>query len=477
MCTFVNVIRNPHLELLSGSGKGEYTPHCFFIRTSIDADLAPPMGAPSLDALATYAHEYVHMLHNVSTFTGLQLLVANLWILRSLPHATDADGHFRGQDFLNESQKHLVRLSCEWTYALLGSIRWRPGPDGPHAVSRWNFIHTASRSLQLEAPLDHVIDLVCVQGDAVQADGTTHDFSIDVGYDFISEGVAYEVDREIRRCKIASEDRLDAGIPPYPYLAFARLLNYWVGRETTPKERIDLGVYALLSTSPARTLLELCRRLGAQPHPDPSGHVPYVVAVEVINAFRLHALDFFDRSILPEVSGLARSPGVVAAVRQLCDLFSAALHLRIATPVLEHCLAGSYNKHAFLACVASLVDCCVIQSKASGIFGGVSWIGPGLLARDQNSVENLVRLQAAIHFAQRHMGHSGLAATRQLRSHQCPFSGNCQTQYDDNYPTDCDSQPWNRFLGKNLGDRSCWYAAGVKMLSRFRAANHATLWI
>jgi hypothetical protein len=119
----------------------------------------------------------------------------------------------------------------------------------------------------------------------------------------------------------------------------------------------------------------------------------------------------------------------------------------------------------------------VIQSKASRELGGVSWIGPGLLARDQNSVDNLVRLQAAIHFTQRHIRRTGLAATRQLDKHLCPFNGNCQTQQDDNYPTDCDSQPWNRFLGSNPGNRSCWYAAGVKTLARFRPANHATLWI
>lgn len=471
----------PYIELLSGGAKGDYTPHCFFIRAGIDADLLT-VGVPfSQDALATYAHEYVHMLHNASTYSGLHLLVANLWLLRSLPHATDADGHFRGQDFLDEQRRNLVHLSCEWTHSLLGAVSWKPGPSAPENVATWKFSNTTSRALHLPAPLDHVVDLVNVIGTAVQADGTGHEFSIDVGYQLISEGVAYEVEKEIRRCNAPVGALLDQGIPPYPYLTFGELLDHWVGRPTTAAERIDLGVYALLTTSPAKALFELSTALRGYLGADRGHRMPYPLVETLIQTFRADAMSFFSRMVQPEVEVLGQSAAVKDAARELCSLFQTGLAIRAKDPVLEHRIAGSHSRESFLGCLATLLDCCVIQSKASGL-GEFRWIGPGLLAASQTSVENLVRLQSAMHFAQRHIIRYGLVSTRELERthkghHRCPFSGACAVERDEDYPLECASQPWNRYLGAKPSQPVCWYAAGVKALGRARHPYYESLWL
>jgi len=269
-----NMTNTSSLELHSRGGWGSYLPHCFFIRASIEADLEPPSGIPSKNAVAIQAHEYVHMLHNVSTCAGLHLLLANLWLLRSLPHATDGDGHFRGPDFLSEPQRALVRQSYDWFRVLFGTISWRPGVSGPQSVASWRFAPVQlGQHAVVVPPQGFAVDLVSVDGEAVQKDGTAHQFSLALGYHFIAEGVAYEVEREIRRRVGVPEELLDADTPPYPYLMFGKLIDHWVGRVTTAAERIDLGAYALLDTSPARTLLDLSQSLARHaPQPGIDGH-------------------------------------------------------------------------------------------------------------------------------------------------------------------------------------------------------------
>jgi len=467
------------LDFQASGDWGRYFPHCFLIRASIEADLDPPSGVLSKNAVAIHAHEYVHMLHNVSTSVGLHLLLASLWLLRSLPHATDHDGHFRGPDFLVESQRALVRQSYNWFRALFGRISWRYNSEGPQTVASWKFEPVKLGQHQVVVPPQLlVVDLVSVDGEAVQKDGTAHPFSLELGYNFISEGVAYEVDREIRRRVGVAEDALDADIRPYPYLMFGQLIDHWVGRATTVAERIDLGVYALIDTSPARALWDLSQSLARHaPQHAIDGRVPAVVADGMLTPFKAHIADFFNLSIRPEIGMLGRTSVVQQAAADLSKLIEAGLALRMQEPVLEHRLLACHDRKSYEACVGQLVDCCVLQAKASGNFDFM-WIGPGYVARDVAGAENLVRIQAAMHFAQQHFHPiQGLQATGQLRKVECPFSGSCKLQADESFPLVCDTRPWDRFSGSKQGEPVCWYAGGVKALARMRHPAYAALWV
>jgi hypothetical protein len=466
----MNMTHTSLLELHASGSWGRYSPHCFFIRASIEADLEPASGIPSKNAVAIHAHEYVHMLHNVSTCAGLHLFLANTWLLRSLPHATDGDGHFRGPDFLFEPERIRVRQSYDWLTALLGGIKWRYSADGPPDVASWKFEAVKSgRHVVVVPPQAFPVELISLDGQAIQKDGTSHPFSLAVGYHFITEGVAYEVEREIRRGVGIAEHLLDAGTPPHPYLMFGKLMDDWVGRETTPAERIDLGVYALRDTSPGRALWDLTQSLRQHaPQPAADGRVPAVVMQNFSAGLNADLLDFFRLSIAPEIAQLGRTPAVKQAAAELSGLFETALVLRTKEPVLERTLLGCRDKDSYRQCVAQLVDCFVLQTKASGIVDNM-WIGPGIVARTTASAENLVRIQTAMHFAQRHFHPAhGLQSTAQLGKMTCPFSGGCKLESDEDFPLVCSTRPWDRFPGSKQGEPVCWYAGGVKALARAR---------
>src|SRR5712691_10453572 len=71
---------------------GTYRPHSFVVRIKRIADINPGPDEPFDCAVPTYVHEYIHVLHNLSTPSGVNLFRANLWLLRLLTECTDVDG-------------------------------------------------------------------------------------------------------------------------------------------------------------------------------------------------------------------------------------------------------------------------------------------------------------------------------------------------------------------------------------------------
>ena len=103
------------LELLNSSAVGRYWAHSFFIRMHSLADLRLVEGDATPGAVPAQVHEYVHYLHNVSSSEGLHLYVANLWLLRSLPHCTDNYGHVPRVAQLSEEAQHWLTLAGNWS--------------------------------------------------------------------------------------------------------------------------------------------------------------------------------------------------------------------------------------------------------------------------------------------------------------------------------------------------------------------------
>lgn len=454
-------------ELFNAEAIGKYTPNCFYIRTKSLADLNPENGPAMPGAVPTHAHEYVHYLHNVSTCTGLHIFLANLWLLRSLPHCTDAYGHFLGNERLSKEQRHWITLANTWIKALWGDATWSTTKPGPKAVVSWQFGAARHHKCRLDLPRgEHVIDLVSIEAEAVAPTESAAKVTIDLGHNFISEGIAYEIDREIRRWDGTAETELDRGIPSYPYVAYRPLIEYMVGRPTTAQERVDLGVYALLTTSPAETLIRMSERLGqAVAQPDPNARVPMEVAQDVITPFCTNAIKLITRTLQPELEALGQGEVIRESADEIRALFQAGFALRTLNPVLEHGFLGKrLDAAGFHHLVGNLIDCCVLQEKPGDSVDHM-WIGPGIAGRDEQSATRIGRLQAAIHFAQLHVRDDGkLAATAELPDKPCPYSGACATERNDGQPEECLRQPWMRFKDAPQGQSICWYAAGVKSL-------------
>src|SRR5438045_1042734 len=91
-------------DQLTRGSLGSYLPNSFFIFASIQIDLEPPGGSVDRLAVPVHAHEYCHLLHNLSTPAGVHFYISNLWLLRLLRAGADAHGYLRGEFFLDEKQ-------------------------------------------------------------------------------------------------------------------------------------------------------------------------------------------------------------------------------------------------------------------------------------------------------------------------------------------------------------------------------------
>ena len=222
---------------------GTYTPHCLFIRAIPFADLEPDDGDdPYPVAIPTHVHEYIHHLHNISTSSGMHLFIAALWLLRSLPHGSDAYGHFPADVALNSDQQKWIAAAKQWTMALWGGSTLSRTQTLRKNPAEWNFDNVRQRTESLVTPDDHPgIDMVAMDTTIIDAEGELLRGTLNIGYDFISEGIAYEVDREVRRNNDPSIVDPDSGIPLYPYLAYRQVVDHFVGRPTAALERIELG--------------------------------------------------------------------------------------------------------------------------------------------------------------------------------------------------------------------------------------------
>jgi len=370
----------------------------------------------------------------------MHLFIAALWLLRSLPHGADVHGHFPSDITLSADQQKWVTAAKQWTMALWGGgglsrkITLRPSP------ARWNIQNIQERTISLDLPPRHPgVDVVGVDINVTDAEGELLSGTLHIGYDFISEGVAYEVEREIRRNNNPAMFDLDSGTPLYPYLAYRQIVDHFVGRPTTARERIDLGAYALLTTSPAAELKQMCERLGREsPQPEPNDRVPEAVSAPLVEVFERDAMKHIHETLEPELQQLGQAGVIRNGVDQMLALFQAGFALRTINPVLEHNFTGRpLSAKGLKEVLAGLPDACVLQEKSGGL-RELRWVGPGIVGTDADEAASMGAVQAAMHFAQQHFLRfdDRLTATSDLKQTPCPYSGACVVERNEGNPTE-----------------------------------------
>jgi len=159
---------------------------------------------------------------------------------------------------LEEDQRGWVRSALGMMQAIRGK---NPKTLGGMGLQGWTF-STPQASLAAQTG-DIKITELTVTCSATRVDGTPASGEVAIGYSFVTEGIAYEVDRGIRHLQGAAEDTLDDGVPSYPYLTYGKLVDSWVGRPTTPEERVMLGNAALGDFSVGPALWHACLSLRA----------------------------------------------------------------------------------------------------------------------------------------------------------------------------------------------------------------------
>lgn len=451
-------------EVLNAGTLGTYRVHSLFTKITCDGDLEPEFGDPFPVAVALHAHEYTHYLHNLSTLAGLQSMQACFLLMVPFINHTDELGFFTAPT--DHELDDTVSFAFKMMNNARGSIEGSPREKGFEwpKITEWVFSVLQPEQVDLAHSAEHLGSLQSYSSavEAKAANGDSIRFILRPGLDFISEGVAYEVEREQRRLAGGAEHELDANTPSFPYLAYRPFIEFLVGRDTTPNERILIGNLSLLIGSPSTALWYICNAL-RQDHArgENSKQEFQKVSDYILKEFKKQSIgtEQLQTSLLHQItqgSSILASGAVIYS-----RLINKALKLRADFPSIELVfLQEKLTGEEFKKTIANMLEHLVFQEKA-GQEATLQWIGaPGsIVSLSDSAFETLTVLQTSIHYLQQHFTSSGLADTAQLRETACPFYGACPIEKDYGNPSDCKSKPW---LVSITPDRSkvCWYEAG-----------------
>lgn len=420
-------------------------------------DLDPAIGEPPPFAVAFHAHEYVHFLHNVSTTAGQAYLLSNLALLQVLARGADDEGYFKGLEKMDEEGRQSFQSLSAAMHAQQGTCI--PKQVVPRGTNDWT---CDQPELSVSEGVPSVTAVFRQQ--AMEESGEAHCASITVGLGFITEGVAYEVEREMRRLSGMLESDLDVQTSFFPYLAFRVLVRCWSGRDLIARDFILIGVAALAYPYAGQGLVEICTALR-------NLRLSVDKVLEVARAkFQVHS-DHVIAALRDQRRDVSGGHGTSVAIGEYMALADAGVEMRrkFWAPELAF-VVGHLTREEFRGRMGAMLDCLVLQEKPDKELE-LNWIGPGNVAIGDVTGQYLGSLQAALHFSQLHLKSDGGAfATEDLsrKAVECPFSRGCKSEKDDGYPPECKTAPWKRFTPSRPGEQVCWYAAGVKTVRMSR---------
>ncbi|WP_333983517.1 hypothetical protein [Burkholderia gladioli] len=444
----------PDFDNSNGFTAGIYRQNAFYIRMSSFFDLEPSDVDPLPIAVAMHAHEYVHFLHNASTTAGQAYLLSNLMLLRAMAGGCDDQGYFLGPDDMTRDGREFLSYTATLMRVQLGSTsanRLHEFKD----ITRWKYGIPEIKEMEKMPSATAIFS-------AEDEHGKSQSQDVLIGLSFITEGIAYEVDREMRRLTGVQEEDLDKNISIFPYRSYRNAVRCWTGRDLQSEDLIAIGIAALAHQFSGFWLTEICNALKGTDTPLNE------VLEKAISSCRNDSERVL-AALQEQRKDLSKGDVIWTAMGEYMKLAENGSKLRQThfAPELAF-INAPLTPEDFRNRIGAMLDCLVIQEKPNNVLD-MYWIGPGVIADTDRAASCLGALQSALHFNQLHLKADGSAvATTALanRPTSCPFAGGCETERNDKYPTDCKSAPWLRFTPSQPGEQVCWYAAGVKALRR-----------
>lgn len=439
---------------------GVFHTNSLFTRAAEGLDLLPSVREKAWDAaLPFHIHEYIHYLHNISTPPGIIYLFNGFNLFFEFMKGTDRHGIYDPAKNAPEVAKPFLEV-----YDLLQGKLKGERPPKETKIQHWSFSDPRVQTVQLNI-FGHNFDTFSkssIEVKAVSNYGTLYDFTLEIGIYLITEGIAYEIDREVRR-KIGSWPDLDYNTPPYPYLIYQPVIDSLVGRKTSVYERIILGTCALLETAPGKGLIRACAILRSCKETSSREFIQYVINLN-------QGLRGFQKDLKAEVMpsmirNFEGSPVLQAGVKEYCNLISASFEKRCSTPLMELDFIYITCHENYFKKIKEHVPQWICQEKPNGV-AEISLIGPKKVTDVIDEIA-LSTLQSAFHYMQLHITSNGrISATQGLPNTRCPFIGACEARSRAKDSETCIRAPWDTaFPERNdMTIPTCFYTHGAKSL-------------
>lgn len=436
---------------------GIYRQNTFFIKIDSLNDLEPEYGDPLPSALPVNIHEYIHYLHNVSTVAGQFYLFTNILLLRYMVNGCNDEGEFLGDNELNHDTNSSVK-------SILKNMRYCLGTTSTRLFEKENRFKTRTFSAPTIESSNSTDDLyiktTSIFSIESDIDMATQSEEIIIGLSFITEGIAYEIERIIYRNNGTPDNELDKTTPTFPYLLYKEVIETWSGRKLSSEELIKIGIVSLSSFFSGHLLALICKDLK-------NGNI----TIDEVLSHYITDIDKRSHLVLNYLStqrdSLSKGDAIYKAMVEYFNIAKHGTELRQNRFFIElEFLNGIKNTHDFYQKIQTMIDYNIFQSKMDGEIH-LSWIGPRKIARDDDTVSSLAALQSMIHYSQLHIKPDGsLTKTTELHNTTCPFSCVCSTEKQQSLQDICKTKPWLNYKSAQPNELICWYAAGVKALRK-----------
>ncbi|UCV01012.1 hypothetical protein [Acidovorax radicis] len=445
-------------DQFSSATLGVYSTNSFFTRFKSAADLSPADGDPYPSAVPTHVHEFIHYLHNISTVAGVRAAVlVNTAVFMATQYLM-TESELIEKSSQETLQSKDVEFFLKHLNLIFGSFEKIEDCRDESIEDHWEisnlqsydqncFAHLFAYQLNIKG----VIKKRAVHG------------VLKIGLNFITEGIAYEVEREVWQKNGIASGIIDDATPIFPYLTYEPVVNYIVGRKTNQSERMKVGSAALMHYSPSQGFIEACLALRK------GGDSFDKYFKNSIKALKFYMDNAFEEEVDILREFYAHTDKLGEPFESYLMRIKSASQMRSTFPLVEEIfLQDSLTPSRFLEISSALAERLIIQEKADGT-AITDYHGNqnGLASLPDEKITWFIVLCSAIHFVKQHFtADGGISKTKDLKNAICPFSGACYVEFSEGNPDVCKKTPWRFKATKNVNKNGvCWYVAGIRSIT------------
>ena len=442
-----------------------YLPERMMIRIGPELHLLDDQGNPTplltAEAAGIFFHEYAHFLHNISTISGISILINTIELWRRFRVTHHTTGYCNGSDGQSAIDQRDLKQLLKHIYAM----RHNNNPElevivNPVTINIRSYVSHPSAWFNgkvLATELTYVAKLEDDHGGTEVVEGT-------IGTLELLESAAWLLEKRIVQ---ALDPSAEAKRPPvFPYLVVEEFCK------TKAPDIDDEGVLACilsaLQSSDATSAITEVLAVFTKAVSDDEN------AAEAVGSCTTMALQQnlpkLDR-VLVELEEEFGGEGIMAmAIQRIVKAARRALELRAERPFFElDWIKEVGNGNMCLNDIMKRIPSCGVlqvnhgsQDKLKRDFL-LSFLAPSTDSVYDPEAGFMV-VHSIFDYLNRHVGVNGFVPTNNAAQRPCPFYTTCDLSLRRSAPEICKNTPWTSSDWTSWDERGvCWYGIGVRV--------------
>ncbi len=397
-------------------------------------------------------HEYIHYLHEVSTYSGMMAL--NFDIMRKAIFSKYIDPNPKSSKFLgisDKEDKHLYTHTLAFEKVMFGSTTRELDIEKILNVTNVNLENIVKLDIiknNLDKPHEFNIPLITVNCFTNKLTAIELYF----GRFFILEGLAYEMDRIVDQ-KIYNRSEIVDTLKNTEYTVLRQVTKF-LSPDTTTYEMLTMASLAMSYSEVGKRYLELLIKF--------SGLVKEKDRNQALTIIKTETKEYLERIEKPLIQELEGSIQAFKGRRQLTKAYThlittaQKLHvLRMKDPSYEIDLVFNDNFRMLYSDVTPPDQ--LFKFRSSDKYMRDLFV-TSLTDETSHALKALI---AFSHYASSHLLFD-TESVEMKKNCECPFFTVCNLPDRIKYQSFCENRPWRLYeIKSKIDSRHCWYGQGV----------------